>query len=105
MRSEDTALVTRRVMFATEQCLLVLTHHPAVWHQAAQYLDQSAKLLTEKGVRSFHYYLTIKCVVQMDGGSSMLMLLIRILFGNKLHPLDDESVCTQLSTFFMCSAR
>lgn len=53
LRSEDTALVTRRVMFATEQCLLVLTHHPAVWHQAAQYLDQSAKLLTEKGVRSF----------------------------------------------------
>ncbi|KAJ6636348.1 Protein suppressor of forked [Pseudolycoriella hygida] len=49
LRSEDTALVTRRVMFATEQCLLVLTHHPAVWHQAAQYLDQSSKLLTEKG--------------------------------------------------------
>lgn len=40
-------------MFATEQCLLVLTHHPAVWHQAAQFLDQSAKLLTEKGVRNF----------------------------------------------------
>jgi cleavage stimulation factor subunit 3 len=38
-------------MFATEQCLLVLTHHPAVWHQAAQYLDQTAKILTEKGVR------------------------------------------------------
>lgn len=53
LRSEDTALVTRRVMFATEQCLLVLTHHPAVWHQAAQYLDQSSKLLTEKGVRNF----------------------------------------------------
>lgn len=38
-------------MFATEQCLLVLTHHPAVWHQAAQYLDQSAQALAEKGVR------------------------------------------------------
>lgn len=50
LRSEDTALVTRRVMFATEQCLLVLTHHPAVWHQAAQYLDQSSKVLAEKGV-------------------------------------------------------
>lgn len=49
LRSEDTALITRRVMFATEQCLLVLTHHPAVWHQAAQYLDQSSKLLMEKG--------------------------------------------------------
>lgn len=53
LRSEDTALVTRRVMFATEQCLLVQTHHPAVWHQAAQYLDQSSKLLVEKGVRIF----------------------------------------------------
>lgn len=38
-------------MFATEQCLLVLTHHPAVWHQAAQFLDQSSKILAEKGVR------------------------------------------------------
>lgn len=38
-------------MFSTEQCILVLTHHPAVWHQAAQYLDQTAKLLTEKAVR------------------------------------------------------
>lgn len=51
LRTEDTALITRRVMFATEQCLLVLTHHPAVWHQAAQYLDQSAQALAEKGVR------------------------------------------------------
>ncbi|XP_037935570.1 protein suppressor of forked [Teleopsis dalmanni] len=49
LRTEDTALITRRVMFATEQCLLVLTHHPAVWHQAAQFLDQSAKVLAEKG--------------------------------------------------------
>lgn len=56
LRSEDTALVTRRVMFATEQCLLVLTHHPAVWHQAAQYLDQSSKLLTEKGVRILNIF-------------------------------------------------
>lgn len=51
LRTEDTALVTRRVMFATEQCLLVLTHHPAVWHQASQFLDTSARALTEKGVR------------------------------------------------------
>lgn len=76
LRSEDTALVTRRVMFATEQCLLVLTHHPAVWHQAAQYLDQSAKLLTEKGVRSFpsiHPPPTIQCDVVLA-------------FANKIHP-------------------
>lgn len=38
-------------MFATEQCLLVLSHHPDVWIMAAQYLDQTAKTLTEKAVR------------------------------------------------------
>ncbi|KPJ17341.1 hypothetical protein RR48_08527 [Papilio machaon] len=49
LRSEDTALVARRVMFAIEQCLLCLAHHPDVWHQAAQFLDHSSKLLQEKG--------------------------------------------------------
>lgn len=38
-------------MFAYEQCLLVLGHHPDVWYEAAQYLEQSSKLLAEKGVR------------------------------------------------------
>lgn len=38
------------VMFAYEQCLLVLGHHPDVWYEAAQYLEQSSKLLAEKGV-------------------------------------------------------
>lgn len=51
LRSEDTtALVSRRVMFATEQCLLVLCHHPDIWIMASQYLDQTAKHLTEKAV-------------------------------------------------------
>ena len=38
-------------MFAYEQCLLVLGHHPDIWYEAAQYLEQSSKLLAEKGVR------------------------------------------------------
>lgn len=38
------------VMFAFEQCLLVLGHHPDIWYEAAQYLEQSSKLLAEKGV-------------------------------------------------------
>ncbi|XP_046802909.1 protein suppressor of forked isoform X2 [Lucilia cuprina] len=59
LRTEDTALITRRVMFATEQCLLVLTHHPAVWHQAAQFLDQSSKALADKGVRIVFFYYKI----------------------------------------------
>ncbi|RVE45605.1 hypothetical protein evm_009718 [Chilo suppressalis] len=54
LRSEDTALVARRVMFAIEQGLLCLAHHPDVWHQAAQFLDHSAKLLQEKGVHQVY---------------------------------------------------
>ncbi|XP_014227135.1 protein suppressor of forked [Trichogramma pretiosum] len=49
LRTEDTSLVARRVMFAIDQCLLCLGHHPAVWHQAAHFLEQSSKILTEKG--------------------------------------------------------
>uniref|UniRef100_A0A1B6CGC0 Cleavage stimulation factor subunit 3 n=1 Tax=Clastoptera arizonana TaxID=38151 RepID=A0A1B6CGC0_9HEMI len=49
LRSEDTALVTRRVMFAFEQCLLCVGHHPDIWYEAAQFLEQSSKLLIEKG--------------------------------------------------------
>ncbi|XP_065209066.1 protein suppressor of forked isoform X2 [Planococcus citri] len=49
LHSEDTSLVTKRVMFAFEQCLLCMGHHPDFWYEAAQFLDQSAKTLTEKG--------------------------------------------------------
>ena len=42
-------------MFAYEQCLLVLGHHPDIWYEAAQYLEQSSKLLAEKGV-SIHFF-------------------------------------------------
>ncbi|XP_039293116.1 protein suppressor of forked isoform X2 [Nilaparvata lugens] len=48
LRSEDTALVTRRVMFAFEQCLLCVGHHPDIWFEAAQFLEQSSKILVEK---------------------------------------------------------
>lgn len=44
------SVVVTVVMFAYEQCLLVLGHHPDVWYEAAQYLEQSSKLLAEKGV-------------------------------------------------------
>ncbi|CAI9734176.1 cleavage stimulation factor subunit 3-like [Octopus vulgaris] len=49
LRTEDHALITRRVMFAYEQCLLCLGHHPDIWYEAASFLEQSSKLLTEKG--------------------------------------------------------
>ena len=38
------------VMFAYEQCQLCLGHHPDVWIEAAAYVEQASKLLSEKGV-------------------------------------------------------
>uniref|UniRef100_T1J5R7 Cleavage stimulation factor subunit 3 n=1 Tax=Strigamia maritima TaxID=126957 RepID=T1J5R7_STRMM len=49
LRTEDHAMITKRVMFAYEQCLLCLGHHPDIWYEAALFLEQSSKLLTEKG--------------------------------------------------------
>ena len=51
LRVEDQVLITRRVMFAYEQCLLCLGHHPNVWYEAAVFLQESSRLLQEKGVR------------------------------------------------------
>lgn len=48
-------------MFAYEQCLLVLGHHPDIWYEAAQYLEQSSKLLAEKGVGGRHQILKVPC--------------------------------------------
>lgn len=39
-------------MFAFEQCLLCLGHHADFWYEAAQFLEQSSAVLTEKGVSS-----------------------------------------------------
>lgn len=41
------------VMFAYEQCLLCLSHHPDIWIEAAAYVEQASKLLSEKGVCFF----------------------------------------------------
>ncbi|KAK2147874.1 hypothetical protein LSH36_533g01063 [Paralvinella palmiformis] len=49
LRTEDQGLIARRVMFAYEQCLLCLGHHPDVWIEAAAYLEHSSRILTEKG--------------------------------------------------------
>ncbi|ELT99142.1 hypothetical protein CAPTEDRAFT_164574 [Capitella teleta] len=49
LRTEDHATMAKRVMFAYEQCLLCLGHHPDIWVEAAAYLEHSSKLLTDKG--------------------------------------------------------
>lgn len=111
LRSEDTALVTRRVMFATEQCLLVLTHHPAVWHQAAQYLDQSAKLLTEKGVRNCVVTAAWRPAPSTNHRPRMMhwnldeyscRAILRRLFDR--WPLPEHTLCVQLLSFHVCHA-
>lgn len=55
LRTEDTALLTKRVVFALEQCLLCLGHHPDIWYQAAQFLEYSCKILAEKGVSRYYF--------------------------------------------------
>nr|XP_002126480.1 cleavage stimulation factor subunit 3 [Ciona intestinalis] len=49
LRSESLTVISKRVMFAYEQCLLCLGHHPDVWYEAAQYLSSTSKLMQEKG--------------------------------------------------------
>ncbi|KAL5010433.1 hypothetical protein ScPMuIL_012738 [Solemya velum] len=49
LRTEDQALITKRVMFAYEQCILCLGNHPDIWYEAATYLEHSSKIITEKG--------------------------------------------------------
>ncbi|KAI5717568.1 hypothetical protein M8J77_008014 [Diaphorina citri] len=49
LRCEETSVITRRVMFAFEQALLCMGHHPDIWFEAAQFLEQSARTLLEKG--------------------------------------------------------
>lgn len=53
------SVIVPAVMFAYEQCLLVLGHHPDIWYEAAQYLEQSSKLLAEKGVCVIFFFLSL----------------------------------------------
>ncbi|XP_035663153.1 cleavage stimulation factor subunit 3-like [Branchiostoma floridae] len=49
LRTEDHAVIAKRVIFAYEQCMLCLGHRPDIWYEAAKYLEESSKLLSEKG--------------------------------------------------------
>jgi cleavage stimulation factor subunit 3 len=59
LRTEDQSLLTKRTMFAFEQCLLCLGHHPHVWYEAALFLQISTKTLSDKGVSSNTIFLGI----------------------------------------------
>jgi len=49
LRIEDKLLLTKRVIFAFEQCLLVMGHHPELWYEAAQFLVRMSRDLTDSG--------------------------------------------------------
>ena len=49
LRIEDKLLLTKRVIFAYEQCLLVMGHHPELWYEAAQFLVRMSRDLTDAG--------------------------------------------------------
>lgn len=49
---DDTLLLTRRVMYAYEQCLQCMGFNPDIWCEAASYLETTSKQLAEKGVGS-----------------------------------------------------
>ncbi|KAG9510241.1 Cleavage stimulation factor subunit 3, partial [Fragariocoptes setiger] len=49
LRTEDHASIIRRVVYAYEQCLLCLAHHPDIWYEYATYLEEQHKLMSDKG--------------------------------------------------------
>ncbi|KAJ8688604.1 hypothetical protein QAD02_024399 [Eretmocerus hayati] len=80
LRTEDTSLVARRVMFAIEQCLLCLGHHPAVWHQAANFLEMSSKILTEKGDVNAAKNLSDEAATMFERATSTLLSRNMLLY-------------------------
>lgn len=49
LKTEDTLLLTRRVILAYEQCLLCLGYHTDLWYEVCAYLEQISRQYTERG--------------------------------------------------------
>ena len=49
LRIEDKLTLTKRVIFAYKQCLLVMGHHPELWYEAAQYLVRMSREMVDSG--------------------------------------------------------
>jgi cleavage stimulation factor subunit 3 len=56
LKTEDTSLVIKRVVFAYEQALLCLGHHPDIWYEYASYLESEGSTV-EKADASKQKYL------------------------------------------------
>ena len=52
LKSEDEAEVVRRIVFAYEQALLVLAHHPSMWIEYASFLEDQARAASDKSAES-----------------------------------------------------
>lgn len=48
LRTENNHMLVKRVTFAYKQCLLCFGHHPNVWLEYANYLEEQMKSLTDK---------------------------------------------------------
>jgi cleavage stimulation factor subunit 3 len=48
LKCEDESEVVKRVVFAYEQALLCMAHHPDIWYEYASYLEEHARSLGEK---------------------------------------------------------
>ncbi|XP_039254764.1 cleavage stimulation factor subunit 3-like isoform X1 [Styela clava] len=73
MRTEDLNLLTKRVMFAYEQCLLCLGQHPDVWYEASQYLVSTSKKMSEKGDTNSSKILADEAASMYERATSNLM--------------------------------
>ncbi|XP_046843995.1 cleavage stimulation factor subunit 3-like [Xenia sp. Carnegie-2017] len=49
LKSEDMAVLTKRVMYAFEQALLALSFYPNIWYQAALFLEDRSRQLFDQG--------------------------------------------------------
>ncbi|CAF0768409.1 unnamed protein product [Brachionus calyciflorus] len=48
LKTDDLAIVAKRVMYAYEQCLLSLATHPDIYFEATSYLQQMSSIMEEK---------------------------------------------------------
>ncbi|VDD75299.1 unnamed protein product [Mesocestoides corti] len=80
LKTEDLTTITKRVMFAYEQCLLCLGHHPDIWYEAASYLEQASKLLAGKGDQVMASQFADDTAAMYERGISLLKNNIMLYF-------------------------
>ncbi|CAF3545443.1 unnamed protein product [Adineta steineri] len=49
LKTEDTLLIIRRVIFTYEQCLLCFGYHTDIWYEACAYLEKASRIYSNRG--------------------------------------------------------